>query len=309
MAHITFVHGIANKPAPDELLSQWKSALRADNGVDLDERGVTTSMLYWADMLYPTPIVPGPSPESTVESVEAADPGDADLAWLDEVPADERGFVERLAKDVGMEGTAAQIEADVLVPQTDLELLPLPGWVERRLMRVFLRDVHHYLYDASFSPRAGATFRIRTDIRARARAMLHDAAALPGPHLLVGHSLGSVIAYDALTGIDDIPDVDAFLTLGSPLGIAEVQDGLTPPWTSGNGWPNKCLGDGPWRNVFDPFDPVCGLTDRRIGGDFRRGGRIRVDDIEVANSGTWRHSIDKYLRQQAVREYVRAFIE
>ena len=85
-------------------------------------------------------------------------------------------------------------------------------------MRVLLRDVHHFLYDAQFSPRPGETYKIRTDVRARALDALEDGAARPGPHLVVGHSLGSVIAYDALTAIDDAPKVDALMTAGSSVG-------------------------------------------------------------------------------------------
>ena len=43
-------------------------------------------------------------------------------------------------------------------------------------MRVLLRDVHHFLYDAPFSPRPGENFHIRTDVRARALDALEDGA-------------------------------------------------------------------------------------------------------------------------------------
>ena len=66
-------------------------------------------------------------------------------------------------------------------------------------MRVFLRDVHHYLYDTEFSPRPGESYRIRRDVRARALDVLRAGAQQPGPHMVVAHSLGSVIAYDVLT--------------------------------------------------------------------------------------------------------------
>ena len=62
---------------------------------------------------------------------------------------------------------------------------------------------------------------------------------LPGVHrlwfdggrvLLIGHSLGSVIAYDALWELSHLENhpgkVDLFLTLGSPLGMRFVQDRL-----------------------------------------------------------------------------------
>jgi len=231
---------------------------------------------------------------------------------LDDVPEEERLFVERLGLEFGLEevtATPGESAPDPIVPGSPLEAIPLPDGLKRRLMRVLLRDVHHFLYNVSFSPRPGETYQIRTDVRARVLEKLRDAASGPGPHLLVGHSLGSVIAYDALTAIDGAPNVDALLTVGSPLGISEVREGLTPPWTSQDGWPSQRVGDGRWSNVFDALDPVCGLLDRVIGTHYRRAGAVRVEDMRVSNTGSWRHSIGKYLGQPQLRTFMREVIE
>ena len=84
-----------------------------------------------------------------------------------------------------------------------------------------------------------------------------------------------------------------------------MQERLTPPWTRRDGWPSDRLGSGPWTNVFDLLDPVCGGLDRRLAGDFRCGDEKRVDDVAVTNEGSWRHSISKYLGQERLRERVR----
>ncbi|MGH3935432.1 MAG: hypothetical protein ACRDS1_10735 [Pseudonocardiaceae bacterium] len=312
LGHVTFVHGIGNKPEPDELLRQWRVALVDDDGLDFDAWGVTSSMVYWADMLYEAPAPVGSGQESTeLELENSVDAEDADLSWLDDVPSGERDFVQRLAREVGFITVTATPEdvPDPIFPASPLEAVPLPPWLKRRLMRVFLRDVHHYLFNAEFSPRQAESFRIRRDVRARALDVLREGAARPGPHLVVGHSLGSVIAYDLLTGPDDAPRVDALLTVGSPLGISEVQDGLTPPWTRDDGWPAQRLGEGLWTNVYDPLDPVCGGFDRKIAGDYRYGGMVRVVDVGVSNRGSWRHSIGKYLGQEQLRACLRDILE
>ena len=45
--HVTFIHGLANKPAPEELRRIWLDALAqpvdGDNGFDLGAVGVTAS--------------------------------------------------------------------------------------------------------------------------------------------------------------------------------------------------------------------------------------------------------------------------
>ncbi|MGW0019418.1 hypothetical protein ACWDUD_13895 [Rhodococcus sp. NPDC003382] len=311
MPHVTFVHGIGNKPAPDQLLDQWRIALFDDDGLDLDAMGVTSSMVYWADMLYAQPAAAFTAHESTLGPDDAAEFEVQDPGWICELPDDEREFVERLGREVGVatvEPVPGECETLVL-PDTELEAIPLPPAMKKRLMQVFLRDVHHFLYDASFTPRPGETFRIRSDIRERALKALQEGDSQPGPHVVVGHSLGSVIAYDALTAINDAPRVDALLTVGSPLGISEVQDGLTPPWTRNDGWPARCLGDGRWTNVYDPLDPVCGLLDRQIAGDFLHAGQRKVADVGVSNTGSWRHSIGKYLGQPRLRDFLRQVLE
>ena len=304
MAHVTFIHGIGNKPPPEELLEQWRVALLDDDGVDLDALGVSSSMVYWADLLYPEPAPAAAATESSaLELEQSVDSADADLTWLHDVPAEERAFVERLGQEVGLAAvTPGPSElADPIVPTSALEAVPLPPWLKRRLMRVFLRDVHHYLFDAEFAPRPGESHRIRREVRARTREALRAGAGRPGPHVVVSHSLGTVIAYDVLTDDQDAPGVDALLTIGSPLGLDEVQAGLAPPWTRDDGWPHRRLADGVWVNLGDPLDPVCGL-DRRIANDFRRGGAARVQDVGVLNTGSWRHSIGKYLGQPALRK-------
>ena len=118
--------------------------------------------------------------------------------------------------------------------------------------------------------------------------------------VLVGHSQGSFIAYDVLTGVADCPPVDGLLTLGSPLGIDEVQDKLL--WTRNDGFPKKVRGD--WVNVYDPFDVVARL-DPVLANDFRKGGEQAVIDVKEESWGTWRHSATKYLKGPRLRGHLR----
>lgn len=78
MAHITFIHGIANKPADDMLLRLWCRSLADSDGVDLGTEDVSCSMVYWADVMYSEPLKEGAeeraSDESAVESVSPASP-------------------------------------------------------------------------------------------------------------------------------------------------------------------------------------------------------------------------------------------
>ena len=304
MAHVTFIHGIANKPPADVLLEQWRIALLDNDGVDLEARGVTSSMVYWADLLYAEPLPAAVAQSQEALEVDGAVAGDdTDMSWLADVDPDEAAFVAAVGAEIGLASVAAAPTegADVVDPDSPLEAIPLPEFMKARLMRVFLRDVHHYVYDAESRPRAGESYRIRRTIRARTIDALHEGARRPGPHVLVTHSMGTVIGYDVLTGEDDVPGVEAMITLGSPLGLSDLQEKLAPPWTRHDGWPTTRLGTGQWTNVADRLDPVCGF-DAAIGPDFCRGGVSQVLDVSVTNEGRWRHSVVKYLRQHAVRD-------
>lgn len=162
-------------------------------------------------------------------------------------------------------------------------------------MNAFLRDVHHYLFDVEYAPPGHEpAVHIQKTIRQRFVDAL-CASAVTRPHVIVSHSMGTVIAYDCLKRVDACRPVDGFITIGSPLGLDEVQDKLQPGWSRKDGFPSERLA-GRWVNLFDRLDPVCGF-DPKLANDFRVGDAERVDDEPVQNDGAWRHSATKYLRQ------------
>jgi hypothetical protein len=118
--------------------------------------------------------------------------------------------------------------------------------------------------------------------------------------------MGTVIAYDCLKRVTDCAAVDGFITLGSPLGLDEIQDKLQPGWTRADGFPHERVA-GDWVNLFDRLDPVCGF-DPVLASDYRKGGQSAVEDIAVQNDGAWRHSITKYLRQKAFATTLRRML-
>jgi predicted alpha/beta hydrolase family esterase len=166
-------------------------------------------------------------------------------------------------------------------------------------MKQFLRDVHHYLFNATFSPRAGVSYQVQDEIRRRTVAVLQSSASKKGPHVIVAHSLGSVIAYDCLKRVRPCPAVTSLMTIGSPLGIDEVQDRLRPEWTREDGYPSETL-ESQWITVYDSLDPVTGF-DGNIANDFKKAGREVIEVINEENWGAWRHDAGKYLRGPKLR--------
>ena len=286
--HVTFIHGLANKPPPDELRRVWLEALATqrpdDPGFDLAAVNVSSSFVYWADLFYSSPLPPGEYENNSSELeqsfgeaddvVEAAD--DEEAAWL---RALEARFPADDFEDAPTDETTAGYER-----------IPVPGFVKKRVMRRFVKEAHDYLWNVN---------GIRDTIRQR---VVDDFAQVPAGHrhVLLGHSQGTFIGYDVLTGVPECKGIDGFMTVGSPLGIDEIQDRLVT--SRQDGFPSKLKGD--WVNVYDPFDVVSRL-DPVLANDFKKDGRKVIVDVKEENWGTWRHSASKYFQGDELRAHLR----
>src|SRR5687768_6115180 len=125
MAHITFIHGISNKPPQDKLLRLWLRSLEEKDGIDLGSSGVTSSMVYWADALYSAPLADAAlesagdlENNAAVAEREAADP---DMSWRQRITGEEKQLVDSLA---------AKLSFDVLV---DDKFAPAESEIDRQL--------------------------------------------------------------------------------------------------------------------------------------------------------------------------------
>ncbi|MFK0016464.1 hypothetical protein [Streptomyces sp. NPDC091027] len=107
--------------------------------------------------------------------------------------------------------------------------------------------------------------------------------------VVVGHSLGSVVAYEALCAHPEWP-VSAFVTIGSPLGIPNlVFDRLRPrPEKNSGAWP---AGVKSWTNLCDAYDVVALV--KELAPLFGNGPH-RIDDVPVHN-GWEAHAIEHHL--------------
>ncbi|MFD5817808.1 antibiotic ABC transporter ATP-binding protein [Streptomyces sp. NPDC127038] len=143
--------------------------------------------------------------------------------------------------------------------------------VSDRLLVFALKQVRRYMTEPELRRQAQA--RIAEEITDETR-------------VLVAHSLGSVVAYEALCAHPEWQVTD-FVTLGSPLGMRSVVfDRLEPRPTKDVGcWPG---GIRRWTNIADRGDIVA-LADR-LGPRFGD----RVDDASISN-GMQMHDLLRYL--------------
>lgn len=163
-----------------------------------------------------------------------------------------------------------------------------PEWV----IELFLRDVAYYLEDD----------RMREAVQAEVRTSIEGAIAEGHDDLvIVGHSLGSVVAYDACASFDARMVVRLLVTAGSPLGQTVVRKNLlgAPEGLAERGVP-AIIEPRParpgrdrvhWLNAFDVRDVVALV--HPIAPRFTDGA-AKIRDERTHNPSD-SHSIEDYL--------------
>jgi pimeloyl-ACP methyl ester carboxylesterase len=291
MPTVVYVHGAGNKPPADDLKGAWDLDLF---GHDMGQR---TRMAYYADLLHATPSATG-ADACTQEQALAAlvlAAGAAEAAPGKAPPDDAAALLagltprgQQLALSLSMSIAAQAVSRPPTVEESLAAILPLPASLRRLLLRQLLLQL---------IPDADAYFFTdkRQPIQERLRQALN---AVVGPVVVVGHSLGTVIAYDVLSeAAFAVSVVPLLVTLGSPLGYTEIQDVVTRPLRLPA--PVQL-----WVNFADPLDLVA--LDTSLADEFP--GAPRIIDALVDNSSPNSHAACGYLRASRVRSTVTAVV-
>jgi len=290
---VVYVHGSGPQPAPEDL----KRAL--DLALFGAEQGARTAVAYFGDLLHPDAAI---ETLGVVAQVIAAIPIDlretpeaVAQRLTDDTPTPEPGgeaFVRRLAtalaarlarNDTAAEATRSRA-GDALARKraeaSERRLLPAPirAFLFRILIRFLLRDAYAYFFGG-----------LAPAIHERVTAVLDGVDSA----VVIGHSLGSVVAYDVLSERAGTGTVPLLLTVGSPLAIDAVKDQVHQP-------PSVPALVESWLNVSDPLDVIA--ADPTIADDYGSPDRIR--DVLVMNLALNPHDLAGYLRTPEVREAV-----
>ena len=129
--------------------------------------------------------------------------------------------------------------------------------------------------------------------------------AAGGPHVVVGHSLGSVIAYDVLTSDRRSPAGRRAADGRQPAGDLRGPGAARAAVDTRGRLARRAARPRPWINVYDLLDPVCGVLGPR-GSPATSALRASCGSptSRSTNEGRWRHSISKYLGQEVLRDRV-----
>jgi hypothetical protein len=245
---VVCVHGIGQQRLGErQLLSEWVPALldglrRAGAAGRVDDGAI--GMGFYGDLFRP----PGQrldvgDPPLTAKDVRDWLESDLLTAWWAEAARVDPAVVPPEAPD-----TLARTPGSVQAGLRALSRSRFFSGVALRAMVSDLRQVRRYLTEPE----------LRDAVRARVSALIGS-----DTEVVVGHSLGSVVAYEVLCSDVETQSVRALVTLGSPLGIANaVFDRLEPTPTDGKGrWPGgRNLA---WANVADVGDVVALVKDLR----------------------------------------------
>ncbi|GGL12460.1 hypothetical protein Sme01_69360 [Sphaerisporangium melleum] len=136
--------------------------------------------------------------------------------------------------------------------------------------------------------------------RVRSREAVADTIRRNRPKVLIAHSLGSVVAYEALCAHPDL-SVELFVTLGSPLAMRNVVfERLQPLPVAGRG--RRPAGVGRWVNIADKDDiaAIPGTLAKFFDG-VTRDESVNIDWADF-------HTARNYLGCGAVNEHVRPYL-
>lgn len=276
MARILCVHGIAQQfKGAETLLAQWRPAL-ADGaalaGARLGPDDV--AMAFYGDLFRPAGHRAVGLPPYDASDVE-------------------EGLEQDLLRALWEE--AARTDPSVPGPQAPVRF-GAPSWVQRALVSLSRHPVFAGLADRAMVADLKQVRAYLTDPAVRAAAQRRVLAGIgPDTRLVVAHSLGSVVAYEALCAASRAPSDDPasgsapfldLVTIGSPLGIAGlIFDRLLPSPEKGRGTRPPAVRT--WTNVADRRDVVALVKelDPLFGG---------VADLPVDN-GPKAHDASPYL--------------
>lgn len=282
---LIYVHGRDQQGKnPEHLQGVWDSSLRlGTTRARLPEIPVPSTLPFYGDEL--DGLVRA---LDTPQSTDVATKGD----WNDEREAAFRlQLLRELATNAGVSDAAiaAQMrqatEKGVLNwgwVQAILRALDKSSVIGSSVLAAFTRDVFVYLnYPA---------------VAKRIDAIVVDAVAGSEPTVVVAHSLGTIVAYRALSSLGKQANVLAFITIGSPLGLQTIRSHVAIAKPLSNP-----AGVRLWRNAFDRRDVVAlrplDVSTWNISPPIENHGKVK-------NTTDNRHGIEGYLNDALIASWI-----
>jgi hypothetical protein len=291
------IHGLSNKPAEATLKNWWLAAindgLKGVGGAPI--AAAQFKMAYWANLQYE-------NPDHSPEPYTAPD--------TDVIDSDRSKIIaigrEFFADVIGKFG-------DLKRQLTDSQRIE---GIRNAVREKVVRDLADYYDDES---RIRFTGRAGQQTRAAIRSVLQELIEQHGDDeiMVIGHSMGSVVAYDVLRNLRDTGiRIAHLITIGSPLGLSAVKQKIRAEWDRAEKQPRvpEVLTDS-WHNFGDPKDLVC--SDLSVADEYLPAVIVNAKDTVVFNGYCYpvgdevKHNHHKsygYLRTPQMAGCVRLFL-
>lgn len=295
------VHGLGNKPTHDILADWWlRSILAGLRKIQYENPFLKFDLVYWADLLHPEPENPDISDESNPLFIE--EPFTKERIDPEPVTHSYRKSILKFFEK----------QMDKLLLNEDLSV-NFSG-ITDMIIRRFFADLDVYYSDQTVE-QEGKSILVREAIRNRLYEKLRKYSGYQ--ILLIGHSMGSIIAYDVLCRNADEVEIDSFITIGSPLGIPVImskiyaeffglkrkKEKLHVPENIKSGWYNfsdledKVAMNFDLNDDYDPNSTGVAIRDEQIFNDY------------ASNNERNPHKSYGYLRTEHLAKAVRHFYE
>ncbi|MEU3232059.1 hypothetical protein ACIQFP_09410 [Nocardiopsis alba] len=286
MVHIVGVHGIGQgRTSPERLSKKWMKALQRGTRelAAPDDSPIDLVVPHWAPHLkeHAQRLEAGDDPFGMSEPMNEEEASFIAQTCEDTLDPQVLAYADRLPEDtLGVPGLPQVWPAHInkLVKAMDNKNPGHGEWFVK-----LLREVRHYLHEPELAQKV------------RQYVVL---SWIDRSTVLLGHSLGSVIAYDLIRR-GELPSVEkndpfTLITCGSPLGLPTVRRALGLEEDE----PLEVPAGVRWVNVYDRGDLVT-------GGEGLNQSTV-ITDVPVDN-GRWnRHGSGPYLRTIAVAEALAA---
>jgi len=276
------IHGLSNKADAETLRAWWKAAMSEGllRNCGVKSLDVDVELAYWADLMYPAPAVVSEMQEPYL-------------------PAEGEGPLPRARLSVG-KLAAIRVQEGVGKVLEKLFGVPLAEEFISDALEARMPDLHRYKHD----------WRALNAVRARLIELLEVAQARGQQIMLMAHSMGSIVAYETLREAwSTVPELEVaqFVTMGSPLGLAEVKEVVVGPLRV-----PECVAR--WSNFADPRDRVC-RWDTFLNDEYAANSRgVTVSDHLIINGYVSPagepnpHKIYGYLRAPEMSDLLSGFV-
>jgi len=268
------IHGLGNKAPYKTEASWWKLAMR---------EGLTRTgnnpwipkfeLVYWADLLYEKPLDPSIKDSEDVLYVQEPYKPGPKVA-----PTRENHDFRKKVMDY------IEHQLDKLILNEDYSINY--SSIADMFVHRYFADLEAYYADR-FTDSREIHIRVRANIRDRLASVIKKYQGYE--ILLVGHSMGSIVAYDVLTFLIPMETIDRFITIGSPLGFPVVQGKIAAEWKeTGMGMRKMKAPPGitkKWNNFADLHDRVALIWQLSKNYSPNAYG-VAPDDREVINDYT-----------------------